>query len=105
MADEPRWRANHAVSAAQGVGGHLSVEDGRLVFAPNAIDRKLAGGREWSVALADITAVAVSPRRWSHAWSGGARRRLSVTAGGEEALFVVSRPDRVAAALNELRAA
>jgi hypothetical protein len=95
------WRANRITSFVRAVGGRLSVEDGRLVFQPNAIDRSLRAG-EWSVALSEIAAVDVAPRRpASHLFGAGLRRQLRIRAHGEETHFIVNGVDDVAAALRD----
>lgn len=101
---EARWsrRANLITSPFRAVGGRLFVDDSRLRFEPNAVDRALAG-KAWSVGLDEITAVEAAPRRpFSHVFGAGLRRQLRVEGAGAEAYFIVNRVDEVVAELRAL---
>jgi hypothetical protein len=100
--DEWSRRANYTTSRWRAVGGHLRVREGRLIFEPHGFDKALAG-RGWGAALGEIEAIGVAPRDpFGHPFGGGLRKRLRVTAGGEEAYFVVNRVERVAAELSAM---
>ena len=106
LADGERWVSHHAANRTQGrraVGGGFHVTTQRLLFSPNVIDRKLLG-RAWSCVLTDVVSVGVQPRRFSllELFSGGLvdRLRVDLRDGGRE-LFVVNKPEQLAARLRE----
>lgn len=81
-------------------GGTLLLTDRRLIFQPNSMEK----GFGLAVAAWDrsaIAAVGVAGRTFS-LLSGGLRRRLSVTVGGTQELFVIGDVDAVAEELRQL---
>lgn len=90
-------RANHFLGD-EGRGGRISVTDARVVFVPHRFNVQLAG---CEMALDDVTSV-----KW-RTILGPTGLPLSslvelTTAGGTD-VFVVSRADRVATLIDELR--
>lgn len=79
------WRA---------VGGTLTVDHGRIGFAPHGLDRS-TGGKPFDRPLAEVDSIDVAPRTF-HPLNGGLRERLRLRMrDGVEALFVVAGPAEV----------
>jgi hypothetical protein len=96
VSDDWSCRANYTTSKWRAVGGHLRIAEGRLVFEPHGFDKALAG-RGWAASPAEIEAIDVAPRDpFGHFFGGGLRKRLRVSANGEEAYFVVNKVEQVA---------
>jgi hypothetical protein len=90
--------ANRVQSSHRAVGGKLFLTDRRLIFCPHWIDA-VTGGRTWSLPLASVAGVGITPKGGDR-FAGGLRDRLRIElADGDEQLFVVKRLDEVVARL------
>jgi hypothetical protein len=87
-----RWRA---------VGGRLFVTNERLIFEPNAVDRRSGGGR-WECRLGSIRSVEVD-RRSGTFWGPllKVRPRVFVSTESEEEAFLVNRARDVGKAISD----
>jgi hypothetical protein len=95
-----RCRANRSVGR-RALGGHLYLTNQRLVFEPRLIDRLLSREGLLEVPLTRVAAADVAPRG-AGLFDGSRRRRLRVREIDEsEELFVVSRPDDLAAEITQ----
>jgi hypothetical protein len=90
--------ANRVQSSHRAVGGKLFLTDRRLVFCPHWVDAAL-GGKAWSLPVADIAGVGITPKG-GDLFAGGLRDRLRIelVEGGEQ-LFVIKHLDDVVARL------
>lgn len=87
-----RWRA---------VGGRLFVTNERLIFEPNAVDRRSGGGR-WECRLGSIRSVEVD-RRSGIFWGPllKVRPRVFVSTDSDEEAFLVNRAREVGQEISE----
>jgi hypothetical protein len=91
--------ANRVQSSHRAVGGKLILTDRRLVFCPHWVDAA-TGGKTWSLPLADIARVGITPKGGDR-FAGGLRDRLRIElVDGGEQLFVIKRLDEVVARLD-----
>jgi hypothetical protein len=91
--------ANRVQSSHRAVGGKLFLTDRRLVFCPHWVDAA-TGGKTWSLPLADIARVGITPKGGDR-FAGGLRDRLRIElASGDQQLFVIKRLDEVTARLS-----
>jgi len=92
MSEQLVWRANRVAGSLRAVGGVLAIQAARLVFLPGRLAQRV-GEQPWMVDLHDIEDVQVL--------GGRLRRRLVVTADGEETAFVVRGAEQVAARIRK----
>ena len=86
--------ANRVQSSHRAVGGKLFLTDRRLVFCPHWVDAA-TGGKTWSLPLANIARVGITPKGGDR-FAGGLRDRLRVElVDGGQQLFVIKRLDEV----------
>jgi hypothetical protein len=86
--------ANRVQSSHRAIGGKLFLTDRRLVFCPHWVDAA-TGGKTWSVPLADVAGVGITPKGGDR-FAGGLRDRLRIElADGGHQLFVIKRLDDV----------
>lgn len=102
-----RWRRPAARSLAdRTVAGTLYATSHGIVFMPNRLNRRrdLVSTRVPLERIESIETM-MPPRTLASRRSGGLRRRLAVmTIDGDEQLFVVNQPDRVARELRGMLA-
>ena len=99
--EEVEWRAlaNRRQGQNRAVGGRLIATNRRLLFQPHRLDSRF-GGEAWSADISVVTEIGVGPRVFAEGFSGGHRKRLSISTPEGTELFVVW---RLASKVNELR--
>jgi hypothetical protein len=107
LAEGEHWVAHLAANRSQGkraVGGGLHLTTRRMLFTPRDLEASL-GGKPWSCAVSEITAIGVEKARFSllEMFSGGWSDRLRIDlGGGHKELFVVARAEQRATELRDL---